>query len=45
MASRVMRLAASTTRYLANDVAKRFTRELNQMGICQAVVPVSDFLR
>lgn len=28
----------------ANDVAKRFTRELNQMGICQAVVPVSGLL-
>ncbi|BDB40202.1 hypothetical protein IWGMT90018_06480 [Mycobacterium kiyosense] len=28
----------------ANDVAKRFTSELTQTGICQAVVPVSGLL-
>jgi replication fork clamp-binding protein CrfC len=28
----------------ANDVAKRFTSEMNQTGICQAVVPVSGLL-
>jgi replication fork clamp-binding protein CrfC len=28
----------------AADVAKRFTREMNQTGICQAVVPVSGLL-
>lgn len=28
----------------ANDVAKRFTNEMNQTGICQAVVPVSGLL-
>ena len=28
----------------AKDVAQRFTRELNQTGICQAVVPVSGLL-
>lgn len=28
----------------AGDVAKRFTREMNQTGICQAVVPVSGLL-
>ncbi|BBX75229.1 isoniazid-induced protein IniC [Mycobacterium shinjukuense] len=28
----------------AKDVAKRFTSELNQTGICQAVVPVSGLL-
>ena len=28
----------------AKDVARRFTREMNQTGICQAVVPVSGLL-
>jgi len=28
----------------AADVAKRFTSEMNQTGICQAVVPVSGLL-
>ncbi|WP_102418936.1 dynamin-like GTPase family protein [Mycobacterium sp. 4858] len=28
----------------AEDVAKRFTRELSQTGVCQAVVPVSGLL-
>lgn len=28
----------------ANDVARRFTSEMNQTGICQAVVPVSGLL-
>ena len=28
----------------ANDVAKRFTTELDRTGICQAVVPVSGLL-
>ncbi|ORJ61166.1 isoniazid-induced dynamin-like GTPase IniC [Mycobacterium simiae] len=30
--------------FSAADVAKRFTREMNQTGICQAVVPVSGLL-